>query len=851
MSDAAGTLSEQVEQHPGSSAFSWIETLLQDVRFGLRVLRKNPGFTAVAILTLALGIGATTAIFTVVDKVLLQPFAAPDPDHIVVLMQAYEGGRSPIISIPNFMMWRDQPRVLDEAALYGFPGTLRVNLMGGDQPEQLRATQVSANFFSLFGIPLVAGRTFSAEEDSPGGPPVAVISNGLWKGRFGSDPNIVGKTLNLDGTAYTVIGVMAPLYIPDLPMGDMCLPIQADRNSDNQGNDLFGAARLKPGVTLAQAEAAAHVVGEEFRKKYPNNMGPKEAFTVERLRDVVVAGVRTALLVLLGAVSFVLLIACANVANLSLARATLRKRELSIRAALGAGRGRIARQILTESVLLSLIGGAIGVYLGYFGVRALLALNSGDPSSFQGNIPRIGQHAAAITMDWRVLLFGLAVSILTGIVAGVVPAIKASQADLANAIKEGGARVGVGFRHNKTRAVLAVIETGLAMILLAGAALLIRTFHDSLTVNPGFQTDNILTMNMSLRGTRFEKTVAVNQIVRNGRERIQNLPAVEAVAATCCLPLTGGYGLPFTIVGRPPTNGPFTGGGSWRSMSPGYFDVFHIPLLRGRTFTDGDDGPAGPVVVINEAMAKQYWPKGDEIGARITIAGFGGPAFIDPPREIIGVVGNVRDNGLNFDPIPTMYVPLAQVNDTLTALNATLIPMQWVIRTRVEPHSLAPQIARELRDASGGLAVGTIESMSEVVAHSLASERFNMTLLTIFAGIALLSAAIGIYGVMAYSVQQRTSEIGIRMALGASPQNVRRMVVLQGMTLAFIGVLLGAGGGLALTRVMRSLLFGVKPWDPITFVITAFVLSAVAWFACYIPAVRASRVDPMVALRYE
>jgi len=839
--------------HPkvSGSPFSWLETLLQDLRFGLRMLRKNPGFTAVAILTLALGIGATTAIFTVVDKVLLQPFAAPDPDRLVVLMQTYEDGRSPVISIPKFMMWRDQTQVIEQSALYGFPGVLRVNLIGGDQPEQLRATQVSANFFPLFGIGMTAGRTFSAEEDSPGGPPVVVISNGLWRGRFGSDPNIVGKTLNFDGTAYTVIGVMAPLYSPDLPLGDICLPMQADPNSDDQGNDLIGAARLRPGVTLAQAQAATRVVGEEFRKKFPNTMSPKQAFTVDRARDAVVAGVRTALLVLLGAVSFVLLIACANVANLLLARATLRKRELSIRAALGAGRWRIARQILTESALLGLIGGAIGVYLGYFGVRALLALGPSDPDIFQGNIPRMGPHAAAITMDWRVLLFGLAVSILTGILAGTIPAIKASRGDLANAIKEGGARAGAGFRHNKTRSLLAVIETGLAMILLAGAALLIRTFHDSLTVDPGFQTHGILTMNMSLRGTRFQKTAAVNEVVRNGRERVESVPGIESVAAACCLPLSGGYGLPFTIVGRPPTNGPFTGGGSWRSISPGYFDAFHIALLRGRAFTERDDGPAEPVVVINEAMAKQYWPKGDEIGARITIGGFGGKAFIDPPREIIGVVGNVRDNGLNFDPIPTMYVPIAQVSDTLTALDATLIPMQWVIRARVEPHSLASQIGRELRDASGGLAVGTIQSMDEVVAHSLASEKFSMTLLTIFAGIALFLAAIGIYGIMAYSVQQRTPEIGIRMALGASPQIVRRMIVLQGMTLALIGVVLGVAGGLAVTRVMRSLLFGVKPWDPTVFVVTAVTLSAVALIACYAPAVRASRVDPMVALRYE
>lgn len=853
MDKRAEAIAEGPHSHSkvGSSLLQWIEALQQDLRFGLRMLRKNPGFTAVAIVTLALGIGATTAIFTVVDKVLLQPYAVPDPDRIVVLMQTFDSDRSPIISIPKFMMWRDQPRVLEQAALYGFPGTLRVNLIGGDQPEQLRATRVSANFFSVFGVGFVAGRPFSAEEDAPGGAPVAVISNGLWKSRFGSDPNIVGKTIDLDGTSSTVIGVMAPLYSPDLPLGDLCLPMQADPNTDDQGNDLFGVARLKPGVSLAQAAAATQTIGEQFRKKYPNAVGPKQGFTVDRLRDVVVARARTALLVLLGAVSFVLLIACANVANLLLARATLRKRELSIRAALGAGRGRIARQILTESVLLGLVGGAVGVYIGYFGVRILLTLNSGGPNGSQGNIPRIGENGAAISIDWRLLLFGLAISILTGVLAGVIPAVKASQADLAIAIKEGGARAGAGFRHNKTRSLLAVIEMGLAMILLAGAALLIRSFHDSLTVNPGFQTHNILTMNMSLRGPRFQKTSAVSEVVRNGRERIEGLPGVESVAAACCLPLEGGYGLPFTIVGRPPTNGPFTGGGSWRSISPGYFDVFHIPVLRGRPFTNRDDGPAEPVVVINEAMAKQYWPKGDEIGARITIGGFGGAAFVDPPREIIGVVGNVRDNGLNFDPGPTMYVPQTQMNDILTALDAALIPMQWFVRTHVEPHSLGSQIARELRDASGGLAVGTIESMDEVVADSVATEKFNMTLLTVFAGIALLLAAIGIYGIMAYSVQQRTPEIGIRMALGASPQDVRRMIILQGMTLTLIGVVLGAGGGLALTRVMRSLLFGVKPWDPAAFVLTAVILSGVALIACYAPAVRASRVDPMVALRYE
>lgn len=788
-----------------SGSSSWIESLLQDVRYGLRILRKNPGFTLVAVLTLALGIGSTTAIFTVVDRVLLRPFDAPEPDRIVFLIQTFENGSGDVISVPKYMMWRDQPQILEQTSIFSFPSSLRVNLIGNDQPEQLKATRVSANYFSLYGIRLVAGRTFSAEEDAPGGPPVVVISSGLWKGRFGSAPNIVGKAVNLDGTLHTVIGVMAPIYAADLPIGDMCLPIQADPNSNDQGNDLVSGARLKPGVTLAQAQAASRVIGEQFRKKYPNSMGPKQGFSVERRQDVLVKGVRPALLLLLGAVSFVLLIACANVANLQLARATLRKRELSIRAALGAGRGRIARQILTESALLGVIGGVIGVYLGFFGVRALLALNVGGSDVGPGTIVRVGQNASGIQMDWRILLFGLAISILSGVLAGLIPAIKASRGELGSAIKEVVARSGGGFRNNKTRSILAVVEMGLAMILLAGAALLIRTFHDSLTVNPGYQTHNILTMNMSLRGERFDKTAAVTEVVIGG----------------------------------------------WRSISPGYFEALGIPLLRGRAFTDRDDGPAEPVVVINEKMAKQYWPKGDEIGARMTIGGFGGAAFEDPPREVVGVVGNVRDGGLNYDPFPTMYVPQAQMNDILTKLDASLVPVQWMIRTKVEPHSLASQVSRELGNASGGLPVGTIESMDEVVAHSLAVQKFNMTLLTIFAGVALLLASIGIYGIMAYSVQQRTSEIGLRMALGASPQNVRWMIVGHGMALALIGVALGVAGGLAVTRVMRSLLFGVKPWDPTVFAVTAIILCAIALLACYVPAVRASRVDPMVALRYE
>jgi putative ABC transport system permease protein len=828
----------------GHTGGSFFESLWQDIRFATRVLRKSPGFTTVAILTLVLSIGATTAIFTVVDRILLLPFAGPNPDRVVVLMQGTGDHLSYITSIPKFMMWRDQPKIFEETSLGGLPDSMRVNLLGGDRPEQYQASKESMNFFSIYAIPFELGRGFTAQEDSPGGPPVVVLTNGIWRNRFGSDPNIVGKGIDLDGTEYTVVGVMKPVYTPDLNVGDIVLPLQADPNSANQGNDLIGGARLRPGVTLAQAIAATKVVAERFRKKFPAMMGPKQTFTVEPILQVVVAGVSTALWILQGAVGLVLLIACANIASLMLARATLRRREISIRVALGAGRRRIIRQILTESMLVSFVGGAIGLFVGFFGVRLLLAMN---PMS----IPRLGAHNEAIVLDWRILAFAVAVSLFSGAICGLAPALKASRTDLAAAINEGGTRSGSGVRASKTRSLLVVSEMALAMILLVGAALLIRSFHDSITVDPGFQTHNILTMDMSTLGPRFQTTAAVAEVVRQGSERLQNLPGVETAAASCCMPLEGGYGLPFNIEGVPPTNGAWNGMGGWRSISPGYFKVFHIPLLRGRAFTVQDDGKSEPVVIINEAMAKRYWPKGDEIGARITVAKGVGPQFAEPPREIIGVVGDVRDNGLNFKPEPTMYVPVAQVTNGFTQESAELIPMQWMIRTRVAPFSLSSEVQEQLRIASGGLPVGTIRTMDQVVSHSVAYQRFSVWLLSVFAAIALLLAAVGIYGVMAYSVQQRTQEIGIRMTLGASPQNVRAMVVRQGMLLAGIGVVIGVAGGLAITRVMGSLLYGVKPWDPLMFAVTAILLALVALLACYLPARRASRVDPLIALRYE
>jgi len=819
-------------------------TLLQNLRYAVRTLRNSPGFAAVAILTLALGIGANTAIFSVVNAVLLQPLSYPNPDRLVELELSSPQGNGNVTSIPKFNVWREQTDVFDSVAAYDFSGP-GINLTGGDRPELIKGIHVSADYFRVFGAPVALGRTFTPEEDRPGGPAVVVISNGLWRNRFGSDPGILNRTIDLGQEPYTIIGVIGPTYSGD-PKSDIWLPLKPDPNSVDQGHYLRATARLKPGVTLVQAQAAMKHAADQFNRKFPNSpvMGPGASFTAIPLRDSVIGDVRFGLLLLFGAVGFVLLIACANVASLLMTRATIRRREIAIRSALGAGRSRLMWQLLTESLLLSLAGGVLGLGLGYVGVRALLAINPSD-------IPRVGEQGAAVALDWRVLVFTLVAAILTGILFGLVPALSTSQSGISNTLRESGARSGTGLRHNKARAVLVITEMALALVLLVGAALLIRTFGALRGVNPGFDARNVLIMEMSLNGGRFEKAAGVDQLEREGRRRIESLPGVTAAAMTCCVPLEGGFGLPFIIEGRPLTKGPYHGGATWLTISPHYFDVFRIPLISGRVFTDQDNGAADRVVVINQALAKEYWPKGDALGARISIGKGVGPEFDEPPRQIVGIVADVREGALSRPPDQIMYVPFAQVNDGIIALNNRIIPVTWVVRTKLQPFSLSADIQRELREASGGLPVAHTRSMQQVVGESTARNDFYMTLLTIFAGVALLLEAIGVYGLMAYSVQQRTQEIGVRMALGASAQQVRRMVVVQGMQLALVGVVIGVASALGLTRLMSSLLYGVKPWDPIPIALVAVLLSGVTLLATYLPARRASRVDPMVALRYE
>ncbi len=821
-----------------------MDNFVQDFRHTLRLVRAQPGFAGAIVAALALGIGVNTAIFSVVNAVLLKPLPYPDPDRIVFFLNTSPQGSGPGASPAKFNTWRRQTDAFQDAAAYRY--TI-VNLTGGNDPEQITAGQVSANFFRLFGAPVVGGRTFTEDEDRPNGGQVVVLTDGFWRRRFGGASDVVGRTVSINDEPHVVLGVLGPFDTQaiQLPTGppDVWLPFQLDPNSTMQGHYFLAAGRLKPGVTLAAANTHLQAAGNDFRQRFPGSLAPQGSFGAQPLQDIIVRNVRSSLWVLIGAVSFVLLIACANVANLLLVRATGRQREIAVRSAIGAGRTRIVRQLLTESIVLALLGGVFGLALGAIGIRALLAVNP-------GNIPRIGVAGSAVAIDWRVLTFTVVISLMTGVIFGLFPALHASRSDLSTALKEGNARSSGGFRQNRARAVLVISEVSLALVLLVGAALFIRTFAALRAVNPGFDASQVLTMRMSLTGERFSATPAVAQVIRDGAARLNALPGVEAATAACCVPLQGGFGLPFVIEGRP-LEGPAHGGGGFAPIAEGYFKVFRIPLLRGRDLTDRDAGGAPGVVIINDAMARRYWPKGNPLGERITIGRGLGPGMEEPARQIVGVVGDVRDGGLNREPQPIMYIPWAQLPDAHSANLLQITTLAWIVRTRGEPQLMSDSIAKELRQASGGLPVARVRAMNDIIVQSTARSDFNMLLLSIFAGSALLLAAIGIYGLMAYSVEQRTQEIGIRLALGANSTRVRNMIVAQGMGVAVIGVVVGVASSFGLSRTIASFLYGVTATDPLAFVAAPSLLTLVALLGVWLPARRAARVDPVIALRSE
>lgn len=823
-----------------------MESVFADARQALRMLRKSPTFTTIAVAALALGIGANTGIFSVIDKVMLQPLPYPEPDRIMKIGRKFTQGIGYSASIPKYMTWRNNS-VFSAMTLYDFSGP-GMNITDGDRPVQVKGLHISADYFKVFGIGPAMGRTFTASEDAPHGPRAAIISDKLWKSHFGGDRNLLGRTLALNGEPFPIVGVMPANFTPD-PPADVWIAMQADPGSTNQGHYLSVAARLKPGVTVEEARAEMKLKGEEFRRQYPKWMDKGESVAVTPMREAMVGDVKTALLVLLGAVALVLLIACANVANLLLARAASRQKELAIRAAVGASRWRVIRQLLTESILLAGIGGIVGFLLGAWGVRSLLLF-------VPGNIPRLTDpdHPQALMamLDWRMVLFTIGISFLTGIIFGLFPALHISNPDVGSTLKEASGRSVTGRGQNRLRKVLVGAEMALALVLLISAALLIRTFVGLSTANPGIDAQNVLTLQTSLAGGSYSTTEKVDNLVLQVTRRIEALPGVQAAASAIVLPTDSEIDIPFNIAGKAPKSGEqYNGDEQWRSVSADYFKVFKIPLLRGRFFTERDETNSAKIVIINQAMAKKYWPKEDAMGQVITIGKGLGPQFADDPRQIVGIVGNVRETGLSDTNVGVMYVPQSQVPEGLTQLANSVIPMSWVVRSVMDPNSIRTSVEHQFQAVDPMITLSRIKPMQEVMAESVSRQSFNMLLLSIFAGIALVLAAIGIYGLMSYAVEQQTQELGIRMALGAGRTQVLKLIVKQGMTPAVFGVAAGLAIAFAITRVLGSLLYGVKASDPFTFILVAVVLTAVALFATYIPARRATAVDPVIALRQE
>jgi putative ABC transport system permease protein len=818
-----------------------LETLIQDVNYALRSLRDSPAFTITAILALALGIGANTAIFSVVDAVILKPASFAEPDRLVLLTHA-DGARAfePVMSSASpvkFAYWREQTDILEDVAAYR---TISLSLSDGDGLDRVSASQVSESYFRAFRARLERGRPFSQEEDAPGAPKTVVISHAFWTGRLAEDPNVLGRTLSLGDAPYTIVGVMAEDFgRRELRDIDVWVPYQLAAVPTGTAEFLQVAARLKAGVSLEQAQQRLAESTAAFNDLGPNSMRPTVTFSAIPFQDGDIASqTRTALWVLFGTVSLVLLVACSNVASLMLSRALGRRREIAIRSALGAGRTRIVRQLLTESALLCAAGCLVGLVLGFVGIRALLAVDT-------AGLPRVGADGALLSMDWRIVAFTLGLSIVTSLLFGLVPALVASRSDLKSVIQHAGDRAGGALRHSKLRSVLVIGEVGLAVVLLIGAALLIRTSLALNQVDPGFTVDNVLVMRTSLSERQSATSAGVQELTSSTLARIRSIPGVADAAASCCVPLQRGFGDVFNVVGRDNGNRPATGGGDISIATSGYLATFEIPLLRGRVLDERDAAGSPPVVVINRTMAERYWPNGeDPLQSRLTIGG--NPAM----RQVVGIVDDVRALRLASAPRPIMYLPLAQIPDAQLAFTLGNEPLAWIVRTSVDATLVAPQIRAEIRAATRA-PVTDLQTMTEVLSDSISRQRFNTLLMAVFGGAALLLAAVGIYGLVAFSVQQRTHEIGIRMALGARADHVRKMVLRQGASLTAIGTALGLTAAFFLSRLLASILFGVEPHDPAVFVTVPAILALVAVAAVLIPAYRASRVDPLVALRHE
>ncbi len=808
---------------------------LQDLRYGARMLLKSPCFTSIAIITLALGIGANTAIFSLVNSILLRQLPFRQPDQLVwVYSRRPAPGKYPF-TLPDFTDYRDQNQSLSGIAAYA---SWSANLTDQGEPEQLQGLRISANAFELLGVEAIAGRALAPGDDAPGQQNVAVLSYGLWRRRFGADPQLVGKKLTLNGASHIVVGVLPPQFFFPVREAELAVPLAPDadplRGMRASTNFLRALARLKPGVTREQAEADLTAVAERIRRQYPVANAQKLGVTLSPLREEVVGAFRLALWVLLGAVGMVLLITCANLANLALARATGRRHEMAIRAALGATRRRLVQQIATESLLLALLGAGLGLLLAFYGIDFLLALSP-------ATLPR----AEEVGIDFRVLGFTLTLSLLAGALFGLAPAWQATRVSFNEELK-GGRGTGGGERQNRARSLLVVSEIALSVVLLVGAGLLIKSFLRLQAVNPGFEAENALIIRLSLPKAQYSNRAAVTAFYENLRPRLESLPGIEAVGFVSALPLSGSlHSIPFTIDGRA-TSPDEAQRADYRVVDAGYFRALKIPLIEGRDFNGLDTAETPPVALISLNLARRHWPNGSPIGAPLRIDDNNqGPR----PVEVVGVVGDVKHLSLDGEPAPHIYLPIHQTHEDGVAWLTN--HQYWLLRATVAPLTLSAAARREIQAVDRNAPASNIRTMEQYLAVSVAPRRFNLRLLTIFAAAALILAATGLYGVISYGVARRKRELGIRVALGARPGAVLKLVIGQGMALAIIGVALGLIAALALTRLMEGLLFGVSATDPLTFIVIALMLTLVALMACYIPARRATKVDPLVALKYE
>jgi putative ABC transport system permease protein len=801
-----------------------METLLKDLRYGFRSLLKRPGFSLIALIALALGIGANTAIFSLVNAVLLRPLPFPDPDQLVWAWgNIRNAGNRASVSPPDFLDFRSQNKTFEQFAASSTQ-PLAMNLTGNGEPERLSASGVTGNYFQALRVQPSLGRGFTLENERPGQDEVAVLSYALWQSRFAGDASIVNKSIVLDGKSFQVIGVM-PKNFTFPHNADLWVPMNFDSDPEmkwRKAHFLRPIGRLKPGLKLSDAQADTDAISLSLEKLYPDsNTG--WSLRLVSLREQLVGNTRGTLFILFGAVGFVLLIACANVANLMLVRAATRQKEIALRAALGASRIRLIRQLLTESVLLAVIGGALGVLIAMFGVDLLLKLS-------EGSIP----ITAEVKIDATVLMFTLLVSFGTGLLFGLVPAFRTLKLSLTDSLKEAG-RIGGGQLRSRTRSLLVVFECAVAVVLLIGAGLLVRSLVELLKTNPGFEADGVLTMRLDLSRKKYDTPEKAARFFGGLESQIGRLPGVEAVGLVTELPLSGQRNdMPFTVEGRPPVSIDQAFDADFRRVNRDYFKALQIPLLRGRNFTEQEVEQSNKVLLVSEQLVAAVFPNEDPIGKRLQ--------FVMGPDmwEIIGIVGDVRDRALGTPPFATMYLP------TRVTSRSNL-----VVRTQGDPLNLVGAIRREIHAIDPEQPVAAVRTMNDWIDTSAATPRFNTLLLGLFAVVALLLATTGIYGVMSYVVAQRTHEIGVRMALGAGRWNVLNLVLRQGMGLVLIGVVLGLFGAFAVTRVMSALLFGVTAKDPFTFAVVAVLLALVAFVACYIPARRATKVDPLVALRYE